>query len=53
MVWLVAGLRLEVLDLSHDALAVDDFAKDYVLLVQMRCIDSGDEELGAVGTLAC
>lgn len=50
--WLVAALGLQVLNLSHDALAVDDLAVDYVLLIEMRCGDCGDEELRAVGAWA-
>jgi hypothetical protein len=47
--WLVAALSLQVLDLSHDALAVDDLSVDDVLLVKMRCRDGGDEELRSIG----
>jgi hypothetical protein len=47
--WLVAALCLEVLDLTDDALAVDDFTEHDVLLVQVRCVDGRDEELRAVG----
>ena len=47
--WLVAALGLQVLDLSHDALAVDDLSVDDVLLVEMRCRDGGDEELRSIG----
>lgn len=46
---LVAALRLEVLDFSDNALAVDDLAEDYVLVVKMRRWYRGDEELRAVG----
>lgn len=45
---LVTRLRLEVFDFAHDALAVDDFAEDYMLLVEMWCRDSRDEELTSV-----
>jgi len=45
---LVAALGLEILDLADDALAVDDFAEDDVLVVEMGCRDGGDEELRAV-----
>jgi len=48
--WLVAALGLQVLDLSHDALAVNDLSVDDVLLVEMRCRDGGDEELRSIGT---
>jgi hypothetical protein len=47
--WLVAALHLEVLDFADDALAVDDFAEHYVLLVQVGCGNGGDEELRSVG----
>lgn len=47
---LVAGGGLEVLDLAHDALAVDDLSEDDVLLVEVGGRDGGDEELGAVGS---
>ena len=46
--WLISALRLEVLDFSDDALAVDDFSKDNMFLVQMRRENGSDEELGAV-----
>jgi hypothetical protein len=46
---LIAALSLQVLDLAHDALAVDNLAIDDVLLVEVRCGDGGDEELRAVG----
>ena len=45
---LVAALGLEILNLADDALAVDDFAEDDVLVVKMGCRDRGDEELRAV-----
>jgi hypothetical protein len=45
---LVSALSLQVLDLAHDALAVDDLAVDYVLLVEMGCGNGGNEELRAV-----
>jgi hypothetical protein len=48
LVWLVSALCLQVLDLSDDALAIDDLAKDDVLLVKMWCGNSGNKELGAV-----
>ena len=48
--WLIARLSLEVLDLAHDALAVDDFAEDHVLLVEMWCRNSRDEELTSICT---
>lgn len=50
---LVAALRLEVLDLSDNALSIDDLAKDNVFLVQVRRLDGRYEELRTVGTLAC
>jgi hypothetical protein len=50
MPWLVAALGLQVLDLPHDALAVDDLSVDDVLLVEMRCRDGGDEELRSIGS---
>jgi hypothetical protein len=49
MVWLVAALCLEVLNCSHDALAVDDLAEHNVLLVQVWRGNGGNEELRAVG----
>jgi hypothetical protein len=48
MQWLVLALNLEVLDLSDDAFAVDDLAEYDVLLVEVRCQDGGDEELGSI-----
>lgn len=38
-----------ILDLANDIHAVDDFAKDDVLVVEEGGGDRGDEELGAVG----
>jgi hypothetical protein len=49
----VPALCLKIFDLSYDALAVDDFTEDDVLLVQMRGVDGRDEKLGAVGALIC
>lgn len=49
MIWLVPALGLQILDLSHNALAVDDLAKDDVLLVQMWRWNGRNEELGTVG----
>lgn len=46
---LVAGLGRQVLDLANDGLAVEDFAKDNVLVVEVGGGNGGDEELGAVG----
>jgi hypothetical protein len=46
--WLVSALGLQILDLAHDALAVDDFAVDYVLLVEMGCGNGSNEELRTV-----
>jgi hypothetical protein len=46
---LVTGLSLQVLNLAHNALAVDDLAVDDVLLVQMWRGDGRDEELRSVG----
>lgn len=46
---LVAGSSAQVLDLADNGLAVEDFAKDNVLAVEVRCGNGGDEELGAVG----
>lgn len=43
--WLVTALGLKVLDLSDDALAVDHFAEDDVLIVEMWCGDGCNEEL--------
>jgi hypothetical protein len=47
--WLVAGLTFEVLDVAHDALAVDDSAEHNVLLVQVGSGHGRDEELRAIG----
>jgi hypothetical protein len=47
--WFVAALCLEVLDCSDDAFAVDDFAEDDMLLVEMWCQNGSDEELRAIG----
>ena len=53
VLWLIAALRFEVLDFSHDALSVDDLTEDDVLLVQVRSDDGRNKELRAVGTLLC
>jgi hypothetical protein len=42
----VAALCFEVLDFSDDTLAIDDLTEDYVLVVEVRCGDRCDEELG-------
>ena len=47
---LVARLSLQVLNLAHNALAVDNLAIDDMLLVQVRRGDSRNEELRSVGT---
>lgn len=49
MPWLVAALSLQVLDLAHYTLAVDDLAVDDVLLVEMGSGNGGDKELRAIG----
>lgn len=46
---LIAGSGAQVLDLADNRLAVEDFAKDNVLAVEVGCGHGGDEELGAVG----
>ena len=46
---LVARLRGQVLDFADERFAVQDFAEDDVLSVQVRGRDRGDEELRAVG----
>jgi hypothetical protein len=46
---LVSAFGLEVLDLADDGLAVEDFAEDDVLVVEVGGGYRGDEELGAVG----
>jgi type IV secretory pathway TrbD component len=46
--WLVAALCLEVFNLAHNALAVDDLTEDDVLLIEVRCRDRGYKELGAI-----
>jgi len=43
-----AGVRAQGLDLRHQFLALDDFAKDHVRSVQPRCEHRGDEELRAI-----
>jgi hypothetical protein len=48
--WLVSTLCLEILNLSDDALAVDDLAEDNMLLVQVWRRNSRDKELRAIGT---
>lgn len=48
--WFIATLSLEILHLPHDTLAVDNFAKNNVLLVQVRGRHCRDEELGAIRT---
>lgn len=49
----VASFGADVFDLADDGFAVEDFAKDHVLTVQMRRRDSGDEKLRAVGVWGC
>ena len=49
---LVAVAGLGVLDLLDDVKALDNCAKDDVLAVEPRGLNSGDEKLGAVGVLA-
>ncbi len=45
---LVAALGLEILDLSNDALAINNFAINNMFLIEMWCGDSGNEELRAI-----
>jgi hypothetical protein len=45
----VAALGREVLNLAYDGFAVQDFAKDNVLAVEMRGGDRGYEELRTIG----
>lgn len=46
---LVTARCLEILNLPHNTLSVDDFAENNMLLVQMWRWHSGDEELASVG----
>lgn len=42
-------LRFQVLDFSDDTLSVQDLSENDMLAVKMRCRNSCDKELGAVG----
>mmetsp|Transcript_8227 Transcript_8227/g.23432 ORF Transcript_8227/g.23432 Transcript_8227/m.23432 type:complete len:254 (-) Transcript_8227:1069-1830(-) len=48
----VVGAGLRALDLPHDVHALHDLAEDDVLVVEVRRLGGGDEELAAVGVLA-
>lgn len=45
---LVSGLGRQVLNLANDALAVEDFAEDYVFSIEVRRGHGGNKELRAV-----
>jgi hypothetical protein len=40
----------EVLDFANDGFAIQDFAEDDVLAVEVGGWDCGDEKLGTIGT---
>lgn len=48
MNWLVV-LCFEILDLADNAFAIQDFAEDNMLAIQVRSGDSCHEELGTIG----
>jgi len=43
----------DILDLLHNFVALEDFAKDDVLAIKMAWGGGGDEELRAIGVLSC
>jgi hypothetical protein len=50
LLWLVAALGGEILNLADDRFTSENFTKDDVLPVEVWSWDCSYEELGAVGT---
>jgi hypothetical protein len=46
----LSALCPQIFDFSDDFLAIDDFARDYVSAVEMKCWDGCDKEMRPIGT---